>query len=212
MTLDGRWRALDGRALHAAAVAASERYNTRLEAQLVDRLGVSFHDCTLRPGARPVRELTGVPGGLLRVWSSRRARIVGRSAELTADFRDTYGREPTVPETQSLAQQATLATRPAKHGPRSEAEQRRTWLAQAEELLGPGAAEKILARALAPAFIPENPADPRVWPPAAAVTAVNTVSAQRPSSAPITSARSWNASPARTGSHCTYSTRRSNTR
>jgi conjugative relaxase-like TrwC/TraI family protein len=183
-TLDGRWRALDGRALHAAAVAASERYNTRLEAQLMHRLGVSFYSCTWRPETRPVRELNGFPGGLLQVWSSRRARIVRRSAELTAHFRDSYGREPTVAEAQSLAQQATLATRPAKHGPRSEAEQRRIWRAQAEELLGPGAAEKILAGALAPAFfIPEDPADPRAWPPAAALKAVlkavHTVSAER---------------------------------
>jgi len=33
-TLDGRWLALDGRVLHRAIVAASERYNTRLEAHL----------------------------------------------------------------------------------------------------------------------------------------------------------------------------------
>ena len=50
-TLDGRWRALDGRPLHASATAASERYNTRLEALLVDRLGVSFAD---RPAHRQV--------------------------------------------------------------------------------------------------------------------------------------------------------------
>ncbi len=39
---DGRWLALDGRPLHKLAVAASERYNTRLEALLRDRLGVEF--------------------------------------------------------------------------------------------------------------------------------------------------------------------------
>ena len=33
-TTGGRWLALDGRPLHRAAVAASERYNTRLEALL----------------------------------------------------------------------------------------------------------------------------------------------------------------------------------
>ena len=65
-TSDGRWRALDGRVLHKASVSASERYNTRLEAHLVDRLGVRFAD---RPGQRdkrPVREIVGMDAGLLQ--------------------------------------------------------------------------------------------------------------------------------------------------
>ena len=44
---DGRWLALDGRLLYAAKVAASEHYNTRIEAELVGRLGVDFVE---RPG------------------------------------------------------------------------------------------------------------------------------------------------------------------
>ena len=176
-TLDGRWRALDGRALHAAAVAASERYNTRLEAQLVDRLGITFHDRTVRPGARPVRELAGIPEQLVKAWSSRRARIVDRSAELTDRFRDSYAREPTVAERLALAQQATLATRPAKHGPRSLTEQRRTWRAQAEQLLGADAAERLV-RVVLSRRRPAR-ADPVRWAARAAVAAVRTVTAQR---------------------------------
>jgi len=38
-----RWLSLDARVLHAAAVAASERYNTRIEENLAHRLGVEFH-------------------------------------------------------------------------------------------------------------------------------------------------------------------------
>ncbi|MCU1483100.1 MAG: dnaG, partial [Subtercola sp.] len=176
-TLDGRWRALDGRALHAAAVAASERYNTRLEAQLVQRLGVAFGDRTVRPGLRPVRELTGIPEQLLTAWSSRRTRIVDRSAGLTAKFRETYGREPRVAEGLALAQQATLATRPAKHGPRSEAEQRRTWRAQAEQLLGPEVVDRLVRQVVSRR--PPAPVNPVSWAPAAAVAAVNTVTAER---------------------------------
>ncbi|MBN9618244.1 MAG: relaxase domain-containing protein, partial [Actinobacteria bacterium] len=37
-TLDGQWLALDGRPIHKNAVTASERYNTRLEAILTERL------------------------------------------------------------------------------------------------------------------------------------------------------------------------------
>lgn len=179
-TLDGRWRALDGRALHAAAVAASERYNTRLEAQLGHRLGVEFRDRTVRPGARPVRELVGIPEQLVTAWSSRRVRIVDRSAELTAKFRETYGREPTVAEGLALAQQATLGTRPAKHGPRSEAEQRHTWRAQAEALLGAGTGERIVGRAVSrqrPA--PVDQVVSEYWASWAAVEAVHTVSGER---------------------------------
>src|SRR3954453_23135287 len=81
-TLDGRWRALDGRALHAAAVAASERYNTRLEAQLVHRLGVTFTDRPSRPGLRSVRELAGVPVELIRALSTRLVQISTGHAQL----------------------------------------------------------------------------------------------------------------------------------
>ncbi|WP_138731654.1 MobF family relaxase [Modestobacter excelsi] len=176
-TLDGRWRALDGRALHAAAVAASERYNTRLEAQLVHRLGVTFSDRPPRPGVRPVRELAGVPVELIAAWSTRRAQITTGSAQLLERFRATYGREPTTAEGHALAQQVTLATRPAKHGPRSEAEQRRSWRAQAEHLLGGDAAGQILDRVLRqpPAASTLDPD----WTSRAARSAVATVSTQR---------------------------------
>ena len=71
-TLDGRWRALDGRVLLKATVAASERYNTRLEAEL--RSGsASVSSSTRDPAvARSVRSqalmnsssCTGRPGAL----------------------------------------------------------------------------------------------------------------------------------------------------
>ena len=41
-TLDGRWLALDARMLYRFNVAGSEYYNTALEAELTDRLGVTF--------------------------------------------------------------------------------------------------------------------------------------------------------------------------
>ena len=47
---DGQWLALDGRPFFKNNVAASERYNTRLEALLIERLGVSFAD---RAGTDP---------------------------------------------------------------------------------------------------------------------------------------------------------------
>jgi hypothetical protein len=50
-----RWLALDGRALYTVAVAASERYNTRVEDGVRRRLGVTFaaRADTVRRDARP---------------------------------------------------------------------------------------------------------------------------------------------------------------
>ena len=136
-THDGRWLALDGRLLYRNNVAASERYNTRLEAFLVDRLGVRFAD---RPGTdptkRPVREIVGVDGPLPRFWSSRRTEIDARRAVLSAQFQADHGRPPTAAEAVALAQRANLETRSSKHEARSYAEQRTTWRAEAEAVLG----------------------------------------------------------------------------
>jgi len=136
-TTDGRWLALDGRVLHKAAVAASERYNTRLEAQLVARLGVRFADRDSDgSGKRVVREIVGVDPALNTAWSSRRASIEVRRAELVTGFQTRHGRAPSVVETLALSQQATLETRAAKHEPRSHAEQRQQWRTEAMAVLG----------------------------------------------------------------------------
>ncbi len=133
---DGRWLALDGRPLHKLTVAASERYNTRLEALLRDRLGVEFTERPGEPGKRAVREIVGVDERLLTTWSARRLMIDVRRGELAGQFQTRHGRPPGPIEAIKLAQQATLETRQAKHEPRSHAEQRRTWRAEALGVLG----------------------------------------------------------------------------
>jgi len=133
---DGRWLALDGRPLHKLAVAASERYNTRLEALLRDRLGVEFTERAGEPGKRAVREIVGVDERLLTTWSARRLMIDVRRGELAGQFQARHGRPPGPIEAVKLAQQATLETRQAKHQPRSHAEQRQTWRAEAVSVLG----------------------------------------------------------------------------
>jgi phosphoenolpyruvate carboxylase len=69
----------------------------------------------------------GVPAELLQRWSSRRAAIEARTAELSKQFQATHGREPTNVEAIALAQQATLELREAKPKPRSLAERHHTW-------------------------------------------------------------------------------------
>ena len=135
--LDGRWLALDGRPLHKITVAASERYNTRLEALLIARLGVAFAE-------RPERR-----GGQAAGPRDRRCRcpaagaVVGAAAGDRRAPRRAGDRVPgrarpdaNAVEASALAQQATLETRQAKHEPRSFAEQRAAWRAEAAAVLG----------------------------------------------------------------------------
>ncbi|HEX2808036.1 MAG TPA: MobF family relaxase, partial [Kineosporiaceae bacterium] len=182
LTLAGRWLALDGRPLHKAAVAASERYNTRLEAHLVDSLEVTF---AARPGGdpskRPVRELVGIDDRLLALWSTRRAAIDVRRGQLASQFQTDHGRPPTTVEAIHLAQQATLETRNAKHEPRSHAEQRNTWRTEAIALLGSEQAVTTLVEAtLHPSCRDRTGRRPTgAWAQATAVDVVATVAATR---------------------------------
>jgi DNA primase catalytic core len=143
-TLDGKWLALDGRLVYAAKVTASEHYNTRLEAELVARLGVEFVErddaVGQHSGKLPVREIRGISTALTQLWSRRRMAIQGRQSELAAEFQAQHGRPPLASEAIALGQQATLETRDAKHEHRSEAEQRRTWMREAVDVLGSRAA------------------------------------------------------------------------
>lgn len=158
-TLDGRWRALDGRMLYRHAVAASERYNTALEGELATRLGLTFTPRETEPGKRPIREITGVSPTLVAAWSTRRDSIVAARKELVDAFRAEHGRLPTATEMIRLSQQATLATRDAKKEPRTLVEQRHAWRAQAAELLGAGGIQTMFdaVRAGTPRFIAVDP-------------------------------------------------------
>jgi len=176
-----RWLALDGRVIHKAAVAASERYNTRLEAHLIDRLGVCFTErATTDPSKRSVREIVGVDEHLSGVWSARRASIDARRAELAAVFQAAQGRAPSAVEALALAQQATLETREAKHEPRSLAEQRQQWRTEAVDVLGGAHQLSAMLHDAVPAAHPQLVA--RVdeqWIDQTAVAVVGTVSDAR---------------------------------
>ncbi|MCG2800370.1 MAG: relaxase domain-containing protein, partial [Cellulomonas sp.] len=176
----GRWLAIDGRLMFAATVAASETYNTALERHLTDTLGVRFE---VREGddprKRPIREIVGVDPGLAASWSARRANIETRRAELAGAFQATHGRPPTPVESVQLAQQATLETRQGKHEPRSLAEQRATWAAQARQVLGgERGVQAMLHRALHPAARPTRRVE-AAWVRETAATIQETLQAHR---------------------------------
>jgi conjugative relaxase-like TrwC/TraI family protein len=177
---NGRWLAIDGRLMFAATVAASETYNTALERHLTDTLGVRFE---VREGddprKRPVREIVGVDPALAARWSARRASIEVRRAELASAFQATHGRPPAPVESVQLAQQATLETREGKHEPRSLAEQRATWAAQARQVLGgERGVQAMLHQALHPAAMPSRRVD-AMWVRETAATIQETLQAHR---------------------------------
>jgi conjugative relaxase-like TrwC/TraI family protein len=98
-----RWLALDGQPLHRTTVAASELYNTRIEAHTAHRLaalglGVQFADVPAGRGKRPVREIVGMSNELLEHFSSRRAAIETRAAELSKQFQATHGTAANPPQ------------------------------------------------------------------------------------------------------------------
>lgn len=134
--VDGGWRALDGRVLLSLKVAASERYNTRIEQLLVERLGVMFHTETRGRGKQGVREVVGVPKTVRDAFSRRRAAIVESHESLRAAYRATHGHEPATEAAFGLTQQANLDTRPSKGTPIGLRDRLPQWAAVAATVLG----------------------------------------------------------------------------
>ena len=179
-TREGKWLSIYGRVLHQHVVAASETYNTVLEHHLTALLGVRFAPRPVVPqDKRPVREIEGVDLALCDRWSSRRGDIVKRQRELAREFTKTQGRPPTPVEAVALAQQANLETREAKHEPRSEAEQRETWLREAIQALGSRqAVDRMVDAALHPVAREQHQVSTQ-WVQAMAVLVLRELEAHR---------------------------------
>ncbi len=111
-TVDGKWRALDGRPLLAAKTGAAALYHRVLEAELTRRLAVSWRD---RPEG--LRELDGVPEELIDAFSTRRRAITAKVEQLVMAYEDRYGTRPPAAVRHRMAQDATLATRRSKREP-----------------------------------------------------------------------------------------------
>jgi conjugative relaxase-like TrwC/TraI family protein len=149
--VDGIWRALDGRVLLGLKVAASERYNTRIEQLLVERLGVAFHTESRGRGKQGVREIVGIPKSLRDAFSRRRAAIRESYETLRAAYRAKYGHEPSTKAAYTLGQQANLDTRQGKGAPVGLRHRLPQWAQMATVVLGsPEAVARMLVRALNP--------------------------------------------------------------
>ena len=96
-TRDGKWLSIYGTILHEHVVAASEAYNTALEAHLHAQLGVRFVDVPRPGGKRPVREIAGVDPAVDEavVEPPRRHRGPRRRARRRVHRAATAARRPT---------------------------------------------------------------------------------------------------------------------
>lgn len=108
-TVDGRWRALDGRCLLGARAGAGALYSRVLEAELTRRLGVAWRE---RPDG--LREVAGIDDDVIELFSTRRRHITTEVSDMVAAYRDRHGIEPPPAVISSMAQQATLQTRRRK--------------------------------------------------------------------------------------------------
>jgi conjugative relaxase-like TrwC/TraI family protein len=114
--VDGRWSAPDSRRLHHHARTAGYLYQAHLRHELTTRLGLRW-----RPVVKGSAELEGIPDGVLRAFSRRRADI---TAELTR--RGASSRK--------AAQIATLTTRQPKDYDEDVVSLRDDWAARAQHL------------------------------------------------------------------------------
>ncbi|MBN1174893.1 MAG: relaxase domain-containing protein [Micromonosporaceae bacterium] len=156
---DGRWRTIDSRALHHAAVSMSETYNTRVTAGVAQRLALATTTVDAGRGLRPVHEIAGIDPALTTAFASRGQSIAARTNDLIDQYVRDHGHQPAADIRHQLAQQATLETRPPKPHARSLATLRAEWRQRAVDTIGAGRVDRLLddARAAATRLAPTAP-------------------------------------------------------
>ncbi|GAA1810077.1 hypothetical protein GCM10009811_36300 [Nostocoides veronense] len=133
--LDGKWRSLDGRPMHAAVVALSELHEAVFADHLTRTFGVSWEAREMGRDHNPAWAITGVPEELIAEFSTRARHIDAETDRLIAEYVAAHGRRPTPAATMRLRAQATLATRPEKQV-RSLADLTNEWRTRATKTLG----------------------------------------------------------------------------
>ncbi|MGD9961484.1 MobF family relaxase [Nocardioides sp.] len=132
--LDGKWRSLDSRPMHASVVALSEHYNAVLADRLTGTFGLEWERRARGEDRNPSWEIVGVPDRLVTEFSSRGRAIEIEKDRRIAEYVARYGRQPSRTTVIKLRAQATLATRPEKHV-HSLAELTGAWRSRAARLL-----------------------------------------------------------------------------
>jgi conjugative relaxase-like TrwC/TraI family protein len=156
--LDGKWRSLDGRPMHAAVVALSELHESLFADALTRSLGVRWEMRERGRDRHPALSISSVPEALVAEFSSRSRHIDIATGTLIDAYLERRGRRPGPVTIMKLRAQATLSTRPAKEV-RSLAELTAAWRERAERVLGEDAttwASAAATTALAPMLRAED--------------------------------------------------------
>lgn len=139
---DGRWRTLDSRRLHKAAVALSESYNAFVTDHTARLLGMTWVPVDRGKDRNTGWEIEGVPAALIAEFSRRTTGgsdggegIEQVKNRLIEQYVAGHGRQPSAATIAKLRQQATLETRPEKEL-HSLAALTADWRARAEVVLG----------------------------------------------------------------------------
>ena len=133
--LDGKWRSLDGRPMHAVVVALSELHETLFADALSRSLGVAWEMRERGRDRHPAWAISSVPDALVAEFSTRSRHIDLETDGLIEAYVNKHGRRPNPVTIMKLRAQATLTTRPAKKV-RSLAELTAEWRERAERVIG----------------------------------------------------------------------------
>ncbi|GAB3129192.1 MobF family relaxase [Glaciibacter psychrotolerans] len=144
--LDGKWRSLDGRPMHAAVVALSELHESLFADALTRSLGVQWEMRERGRDRHPALSISTVPEALVAEFSTRSRHIDTATDVLIDAYRSRHGHRPGPVTIMKLRAQATLTTRPAKDV-RSLAELSAAWRERAEHVLGDDATKWAIVSA-----------------------------------------------------------------
>ncbi|WP_411720073.1 MobF family relaxase [Mycetocola sp.] len=156
--LDGKWRFIDGRPMHAAVVTLSELHETLFADALTRSLGVQWETRERGRDRHPAWAIRSVPEALVAEFSTRSRHIDVETDALIDAFVKSHGHRPSSVTIMKLRAQATLSTGPAKVMS-SLAELTAEWRERAEPVLGEDAttwARAAAARLPSPVLRAEN--------------------------------------------------------
>lgn len=93
--LDGKWRSLDGRPMHAAVVALSELHEAVFADHMTRTFGVEWEARDRGRDRNPAWAISGVPEELIAEFSTRAKHIDIETDRLIAEYVAAHGRRPT---------------------------------------------------------------------------------------------------------------------
>jgi conjugative relaxase-like TrwC/TraI family protein len=129
---DGKWRAPDSLGYNEYVGAVAAIVAQHLEEALTARFGLEW---TARDDGHGF-EIKGIPGEMMRLFSSRRQSITKELRARATRFEQQYGRAPSQRELARLAQASNFATRAAKDGAYDPAQAHAGWADKLARTLG----------------------------------------------------------------------------